>query len=83
MSKEILISFDFDILALPGYEGVFSFENKILVSWNKSEKFKLMVGYKFVAGEYPYGSDARILPYIPVLETWVPIIEMQWARNIK
>ena len=77
------IFLDFDILALPGYEGVFSFENKILISWYKSEKLKLMTGYKFVAGEYPYGSDARILPYIPVLETWVPIIELQWARNIR
>jgi len=77
------ILLDFDILALPGYKGVFSFENKMLLSWNKSEKFKLMAGYKFVAGEYPYGSDARILPYIPVLETWVPIIELQWARNLK
>ena len=77
------ILFDFDILALPGYEGAFSFENKVLLSWNKSEKFKVMTGYKLVAGEYPYGSDARILPYIPVLETWVPIIELQWAKNFR
>ena len=77
------ILFDFDILALPGYNGALSFENKVLISWNKSEKFKVMTGYKFVVGEYPFGSDARILPYFPVLEAWVPIIELQWARNIK
>ena len=39
-----------------------------------------MTGYKFVTGQYPYGRDTRLLPYIPMLESWVPIIELQWAK---
>jgi len=53
----------------------------LLISWHKSENFRIMTGYKFVMGEYPYGSDMRLLPYIPMAETWVPIIELQWGRN--
>jgi hypothetical protein len=34
-----------------------------------------------VVGDYPFGTEMRLLPYIPMLEKWVPIIEFQWAGN--
>jgi hypothetical protein len=40
-----------------------------------------MTGFKFIAGDFPYGKDSRILPYLPILESWVPILELQWAKS--
>ena len=90
-SDKIQVLFDLDLHLLPGsvnaqsdtnFEklmGEYSFEHKLIISWNKSSKFRIMTGYKFVKGTYPYGSDMRLLPYIPMVEKWVPFIEMQWS----
>ncbi|MEA1880839.1 MAG: hypothetical protein U9N31_00325 [Candidatus Marinimicrobia bacterium] len=59
--------------------GDYPLEHKLLLIWNKSDRFRIMTGYKFVKGTYPYGSDMRLLPYIPMMEKWVPIIELQWT----
>ena len=59
--------------------GLYSFEHKFLLSWEKSKNFRLTTGYKLVHAELPFGGQTRLLPYFPLLETWVPIIELQWA----
>ena len=85
------ILFDIDLLLLPdlastqvnpdfkGLRGPYSIEHKLLLSWVKSDRFKVTTGYKFVNAEFPFGTQSRILPYIPLSEKWVPIIELQWA----
>ena len=83
ISSKVEALFNLDLIALPGYNGNYSIENKLLLSWNKSRNFRIMTGYKFLAGEFPYGKDSRMLPYLPILERWVPILELQWARNKK
>ena len=83
INAKIEILLDLDLIALPGYNGNYSIENKLLLSWNKSRDFRVTTGYKFISGEFPYGEDSRLLPYIPILERWVPIVELQWARNKK
>ena len=91
LTQKFTVFFDFDLIFLPGLAevqtdpdasklmGEYSLEHKLLLIWNKSENFRVLTGYKFVMGKYPYGSDMRMLPYIPMAETWVPIIEFQWA----
>jgi len=91
MTQKFTVLFDLDLKFLPGlaeaqtdpdaskFMGEYSLEHKLLLIWNKSENFRVLTGYKFVMGKYPYGSDMRMLPYIPMAETWVPIIEFQWA----
>ena len=79
ITEKIGLLADVDLRLLPGFKGNYSLEHKLLINWDKSAKFRIMTGYKFVMGEYPYGSDMRMLPYIPKAETWVPIIEFQWA----
>ena len=79
LNSKLEVFFDLDLILLPGYNGVYSIENKFLLSWNKSNKFKVTTGFKSVYGDFPYGEDFRILPYFPILESWVPIIELQWA----
>ena len=95
LTQKFTALFDLDLIFLPmtglaevqidpdasKLMGEYSLEHKLLLIWNKSENFRVLTGYKFVMGEYPYGSDMRLLPYIPMAETWVPIIEFQWARK--
>ena len=83
ISEKIGVLVDLDLRLLPGLKGNYSLEHKLLISWYKSENFRVLTGYKFVMGDYPYGSDMRLLPYIPMAETWVPIIELQWGKSRK
>jgi len=79
-------NFDFDLKFLPNFSGSYSFENKLLFSWQKSKRVRLSTGYKYVYGDFPYGGQGRLLPYLPVLEFWVPIFDIQWVgidKNIK
>tara|TARA_A100001037_G_C15153817_1_gene641825 strand:+ start:8325 stop:9128 length:804 start_codon:yes stop_codon:yes gene_type:complete len=83
---EILVDIDYRLLPefpLKQLGKNYSIEHKLILSWRKSDHFRLITGYKFVMGEFPYGSDMRLLPYIPLVERWVPIIELQWAGRKK
>ena len=89
----VLVDLDFSIL--PGMDtketdsgitkllGEYSFEHKALLIYKKSETFRLLSGYKFVFGEYPFGPESRILPFLPLVDSWVPMIELQWGRSLK
>ena len=62
------------------HSGDYSIEHKMLLIWEHSSKFRIMTGYKLVSGDYPYGKQTRLLPYIPFVEQWLPLIELQWLR---
>ena len=91
LTEKVRVLVDLDLRLLPGLADVqinpdlaklvgdYSLEHKFLLIWNQSDRFRIMTGYKFVKGKYPYGSDIRLLPYIPMVESWMPIIELQWA----
>ncbi len=91
ISEQFTLFIDLDLRLLPGLEkykpdknyqlhsGNYSIEHKLLLIWNYSSSFRVITGYKLIAGEYPYGKEVRLLPYIPVLEKWIPIIELQWG----
>ena len=91
LTEKVRVLVDLDLRLLPGLADVqinpdlaklvgdYSLEHKLLLIWNQSDRFRIMTGYKFVKGKYPYGSDMRLLPYIPMVESWMPIIELQWA----
>lgn len=71
-------SFDLDLKFLPGFSGSYSFEHKFLLHWQKSKKTRLSIGYKYVYGDFPYGKQSRVLPYFPLVESWVPMFDVQW-----
>jgi len=95
LTNQFHILMDFDIKILPGMGikdtgtnietliGEYSLEHKLLFIFAKSEKFRFLTGYKFVYGEYPFGTESRLLPFVPLLDKWIPIIELQWARSRK
>lgn len=86
---------DVDFSILPGMDtkksdsgitkllGEYSFEHKALLIYEKSETFRFLTGYKFVHGKYPFGTESRILPFLFLVDTWVPMIELQWGRSLK
>ena len=57
---------DYDMFIMPGGEGRYAFEHMGLLIWTKNNRFRLQFGYKLIAGEYPYGSQAHLLPLIDV-----------------
>ena len=83
---------DIDIRLLPDFRstdqetyysmhsGDYAIEHKMLLIWEHSSKFRIITGYKLVHGEYPYGKQTRLLPYFPLIERWLPMIEFQWLR---
>ena len=76
LTEKVRVLVDLDLRLLPGLADVqinpdlaklvgdYSLEHKLLLIWNQSDRFRIMTGYKFVKGKYPYGSDMRLLPYI-------------------
>ena len=99
IQKEVLkntkIHIDFDLRLLPGlsaknkdrlfrmFGGEKSLEHKLLLIMRLSENIRFKTGYKLIAGDFPYGKDVRMLPYIPLIERWVPLIEVEWSGNVK
>ena len=92
ITKKINMLIDIDLRYLPSlikvkeersYSmrlGDHSIEHKFLLIWYASKNLRIMTGYKLVNGDYPYGAETRILPYVPMLESWAPIIEFQWSK---
>lgn len=90
--KKFRVFMDLDLRFIPNLDnsrktdnyamrsGDYSIEHKMLLIWERSSNFRMMVGYKLVSGEYPYGKQTRLLPYIPLLERWFPLVELQWLR---
>ena len=61
---------DYDMFLMPGGIGRYAFENKGAIIWSKSSKFRIMAGYKLIAGEYPFGSQAHLLPVFDIQFGW-------------
>ncbi|MBN4081291.1 hypothetical protein JYT44_02890 [Caldithrix abyssi] len=61
---------DYDMFIMPGGEGRYAFEQKGLMVWTKSERFRLLFGYKLIAGEYPFGAQAHLLPLLDLQFGW-------------
>ncbi len=83
VTEKIRYLLDMDIHLLPGMEGSFALEHKGMMSWNRSDRFRISLGYKVVHGEYPFGIDTHLLPYLPMAETWIPFMDFQWAWTRK
>jgi len=55
---------------MPGGRGRYSFEQQGLLMWQASSTFTFSFGYKLIAGEYPFGSQAHLLPTFDIQLGW-------------
>lgn len=65
---------DADLFYIPKSDENMAFEHKGLVLWTKSLRFQLCVGYKLTYGEYPFGTQWHLLPFL---------FDLQWSWQLK
>ena len=58
------------MFVMPSGRGRYTFEHKMLLVWSKSQKFRFLFGYKLIAGEYPFGIQAHLLPALDIQFGW-------------
>ena len=61
---------DYDMFIMPNSNGRYAFEHRGLIVWTKNEKFRSLFGYKLFAGEYPFGSQAHLIPMLDLQFGW-------------
>ena len=61
---------DYDMFIMPNSDGRYAFEHKGLIVWAKNQKFRILFGYKLFAGEYPFGSQAHLIPMLDLQFGW-------------
>lgn len=71
LTKKLQFLSDVDLILLPGADEDFTFEHKGLFIWNKHSDFRILVGYKLVYGEYPFGTQWHLLP----------LFDLEWGRS--
>lgn len=71
LTKKLQFLSDVDVILLPGADEDFTFEHKGLFIWNKHSDFRILVGYKLVYGEYPFGIQWHLLP----------LFDLEWGRS--
>jgi hypothetical protein len=79
LANRIQFLADLDLHITPKQMDLFAIEHKGMLIWEKSERLRISLGYKLVYGKYPFGTAIHLLPYLPMLETWVPFLDMEWA----
>ena len=70
ISNRFYYLIDYDMYLMPGSAGRYAFEQQSLLVWHKSSRINLSFGYKLIAGEYPYGGQAHLLPNINLKFGW-------------
>jgi hypothetical protein len=67
-------SLDGDYFYIPGVQHNKAFEHKGLIIWKKSGKTQIMLGYKLIYGQYPFGSQWHL--FIPIFD-----LQKSWMRD--
>jgi len=71
MNRKLYYLLDVDLHLFPGAEETLAVEHKGMIIWRKHELFSIMAGYKLSYGEYPFGTQAHLLP----------VIDLVWAKQ--
>lgn len=77
MSRKWTYLVDGDLFLIPGMKGSLALEHKSMITWEKSARFHLSLGYKFIFGEYPDGYPKDKTTRIHIL----PLIDFIWSKN--
>ncbi len=77
LSEKWVYLVDGDLFIIPGMKGSFALENKGLLTWEKSSRFHVSLGYKMVYGQYPDGYPNENITRLHIL----PMIDFMWSRE--
>ena len=75
--KNLYYLIDGDVLLIPGTKGNMALEHKGILTWKRSPRFQISLGYKLVYGVYPDGYPNESVTRAHLL----PLIDFQWARD--
>lgn len=70
INEKLFYIIDYDMFLMPNGRGRYAFEHKGFLIWSKSKKFRMLFGYKLIAGEYPFGVQAHLLPVLDFQFGW-------------
>ena len=77
LNKKWTYLVDSDLFLIPGMKGSFALEHKGMVTWEKSSRFHISMGYKMVHGQYPDGYPSENITRLHIL----PLLDLQWAKE--
>jgi hypothetical protein len=77
MRKNVTYLVDGDLFLIPGMKGNMAFEHKGLLTWERSPRFQVSLGYKMIYGIYPDGYPNENISRMHIL----PLFDLQWARD--
>jgi len=75
IGKNLFYLIDGDLFLIPGIKGNRSFEHKGMLTWERSPRFHVSLGYKFIYGVYPDGYPNKNISRVHIL----PLFDLQWA----
>jgi hypothetical protein len=75
IGKNLSYLIDGDLFLIPGIKGNRSFEHKGMLTWERSPRFHVSLGYKFIYGVYPDGYPNKNISRVHIL----PLFDLQWA----
>jgi len=77
MRKGLSYLVDGDVLVIPGTKGNMAIEHKGMMTWERSPRFQISLGYKLIYGVYPDGYPNESINRMHIL----PVFDLQWARD--
>ena len=77
MRKKLSYLVDGDVLLIPGMKGNMAIEHKGMLTWDRSSRFQVSLGYKLIYGVYPDGYPNKNVTRVHIL----PLVDFQWARD--
>ena len=70
INEKLFYVIDYDMFLMPNGRGRYAFEHKSALIWSKNKRFRALLGYKLIAGEYPFGTQAHLLPVLDFQFGW-------------
>ena len=75
IGKNLSYLVDGDLFLIPKIKGNVSFEQKGMLTWERSPRYHVSLGYKFIYGLYPDGYPNENISRVHIL----PLFDLQWA----
>ena len=70
LGKKLGIAVDIDYFKLSNNEKHTAFEHKGLISYSKKKSRQILIGYKYISADYPFGQQQHLFPIIDFRWKW-------------